>query len=497
MRSIGSKRQFFWNDALLEKEYTTARLQLSDKPVKRERVLEYDQPWEKDSAGYVQIFRDEDKYRMYYVCSVRENIHDYDAHEWNYAKRRICYAESADGFHFTKPNLGLRSFQGSFDNNIVLDYTDFNELDNFFVYKDENPDCLPEERYKAIAYNCEGEITQRKNGVPSNRVLVAWLSADGIHFNRLGVLPIEGRFDTHNTLYWSAEDQKYHIYLRDIHISPVDQSWVRDVRHTTSADFRTWSEAEPIRFQNSTEDLQMYTNGVLPYYRGSHMWIGLPTRYMEYQEWCPNFAHLPAREQRLSLMEKTEPRAGLALTDCAFMCSENKTDWYRFDEAFLTPGPENGNNWFYGDCYPAIGMLETENEFLEKELSFYMPAKTWKPEGFLIKRTYLCRYSMRIDGFACVHADAGKAQVLTVPFTFTGDSMEMNFRTSAFGYVSVSLTDEEGKELEGFTDVLLFGDSISRPVIFEGNLASLNGKQVRLKLSMRDADIYSFRFFQQ
>jgi hypothetical protein len=28
-----------------------------------------------------------------------------------------------------------------------------------------------------------------------------------------------------------------------------------------------------------------------------------------------------------------ESRMGLALTDCTFMCSENKDQWYRFEEA--------------------------------------------------------------------------------------------------------------------------------------------------------------------
>jgi len=32
----------------------------------------------------------------------------------------ICYAESGDGIHWKKPNLGLHEFRGSKDNNIAL-----------------------------------------------------------------------------------------------------------------------------------------------------------------------------------------------------------------------------------------------------------------------------------------------------------------------------------------------------------------------------------------
>lgn len=497
MKAIGNKRQFFWNDSLLDAQSTTARLQLSDRPVRREKILDFDQPWEIDSAGYFQILKDDGFYRMYYMSTVRKNDNSLDSHEWNYPDIRICYAESPDGLHWNKPALGLRSFQGSTENNILLDLTDATELDNFFVYKDENPLCKPGERYKAIGYTAEGEVTKRKNGFDSNRVLACWMSDDGIHFNRAQTLKIEGRFDTHNTLYWCAEDGMYHIYCRDLH-APTDPNailpYVRDIRHVCSKDFENWSEPEQLRYQDGDYELHMYTNGVLPYYRGTHMWIGLPTRYLERAAWIPNYAHLPAVTQRKAMMEKTEPRSGLALTDCGFMCSENKVDWYRFREAFMTPGPENGNNWFYGDCYPAIGMTETETDLNEKELSLYMHSRRWKDTGFLKKSTHLYRYSMRVDGFACVHADANGAEVLTLPFTFEGNSLEMNFRTSAFGYVNVSLTAEDGTKLEGFSDSLLFGDALDRPVDFTGDLSSLNGKTVRLKLEMKDADVYSFIF---
>ena len=71
----------------------------------------------------------------------------------------------------------------------------------------------------------------------------------------------------------------------------------------------------------------------------------------------------------------------------------------------------------------------------------------------------------------------------------------MNFRTSAGGAILVSILDENGQELEAFKDSVIFGDSLSRPIVFEGNLAELQGKPVRLKMIMKDADIYSYRFY--
>jgi len=47
-----------------------------------------------------------------------------------------CYAESDDGIHWIKPNLGLYEFHGSKNNNIVWDGIGTH---CFVVFKDENP----------------------------------------------------------------------------------------------------------------------------------------------------------------------------------------------------------------------------------------------------------------------------------------------------------------------------------------------------------------------
>ena len=144
-----------------------------------------------------------------------------------------------------------------------------------------------------------------------------------------------------------------------------------------------------------------------------------------------------------------------------------------------------------------MGMMENTNDFGEKELAMIMPITKWnrKDKGFLLKYVEYYRYTMRVDGFACVHADGKGAVALTQPFTFEGSNLEMNFRSSAGGYIDVSMTDENGNELEGFTDVRIFGDSLERPVVFSGDLSTLSGKAVRLKLKMADADAFSFRFY--
>lgn len=504
MRNIGTKRQFFWNKAVVDKERSTTRIRLGDKPIRRERIMTFNEPWENNRVSYPCFFYDEEdkKYKMYYCASMRKSLKSIDAKEMEEPDMRFCYAESDDGIHWVKPNLGLYPVNGDYNNNVIIDHDAGNTFDNFFVYKDINPNCPPEERYKGIAYDTRGPETKRRSGMDSNRVLLYFKSADGIHFDpEAEVLDLEGRFDTHNVVYWNPEDELYHIYFRDLKVGYCypdleQKTWVRLVCHSTSKDFRNWSYPEDLRYQEGAAELQMYTNGVIPYYRGDGMWIGFPSRYFEYPTWLKNHDYLPAREQREELY-KLMSRCATAVTDCGFMYSENKTDWYRYNEAYFTPGPENRDNWFYGCCYPAVGMMENINDFGEKELAMIMPITKWnrEDEGFLLKHVEFYRYTMRVDGFGCVHANGKGAEVMTHPFTFEGSKLEMNFRTSAGGFIHVSLTDEDGNVLEGFENARIFGDALERPVDFDGDLSALNGKVVRLKLYMMDAEAFSFRFF--
>ena len=65
--------------------------------------------------------------------------------------RVLCYAESQDGIHWTKTNLGLCEWDGSRENNILLPNDDFeyvfSETDGPCVFIDPNAR-TPDEKYK-------------------------------------------------------------------------------------------------------------------------------------------------------------------------------------------------------------------------------------------------------------------------------------------------------------------------------------------------------------
>mgnify|MGYP003315303534 CR=1 FL=1 len=77
--------------------------------------MTWDFPWEGSNNGYITIFKDDAKYRMYYRAVAGTGT-PASGDGWI---MNGCYAESDDGIHWTRPNLGLVEFNGSKHNNIV------------------------------------------------------------------------------------------------------------------------------------------------------------------------------------------------------------------------------------------------------------------------------------------------------------------------------------------------------------------------------------------
>jgi hypothetical protein len=186
---------------------------------------------------------------------------------------------------------------------------------------------------------------------------------------------------------------------------------------------------------------------------------------------------------------KVSHRYGMTLTDCVFMASRDGHRFTRWDEAFMRPEPEHAENWIYGDCYPARGMIETPSDIpgADPEISMYVYDNHW-----MGKPSHLVRYTLRCDGFVSLHAGAKEKCIVTKPFVYDGSALWVNFETSALGYMIFALVSEDGERTESCES---FGNSINRRIVFpEGAVASLSGKAVRMEVRLRDADIYSFKF---
>ncbi len=202
---------------------------------------------------------------------------------------------------------------------------------------------------------------------------------------------------------------------------------------------------------------------------------------------------LPDPEHRQRRM-KFHPRYGTAVTDGLFMSSRDGRTFHRFQEAFLRPGLERRDNWVYGDCYQNLGLLETPaaDPAAPPELTLYVGENHWKGP---IK---LRRYTLRVDGFVSLSARI-RGEFVTKPLTFRGRELALNFSSSAAGCVRVELQDPAGRPLPGFAladSDELFGDTLQRVVTWRNrsDASTLAGRPIRIRMLLRDADLYSLRF---
>ena len=123
-----------------------------------------------------------------------------------------------------------------------------------------------------------------------------------------------------------------------------------------------------------------------------------------------------------------------------------------------------------------------------------MKSQCWFPKTTESSQSTITVITTRLDGFFSWYAKFRGGRILTKPFTFEGDALELNFSSSARGDVVVTVCDAEGNALDGYQSKPIFGDSVDRRVRFEKSLKSLENHPVRLLLELCDCDLHSFRF---
>lgn len=388
-----------------------------------------------DKFGRIQygtVIKDGDRFRLYTRDARGSKSHD--------DRREVTrYFESRDGIHWEKPTLNLCEVDGTKNNNVIL-HEQF-VCHNFSPFLDTRPGTSKERRFKALA------------GVHPGGGLVAFSSADGIHWKKLQDRPVirsKGfAFDSQNVSFWSETEQLYVCYFRSWK-TPHGQ--LRSISRTTSPDYLTWSD--PVALQPNFPDEHLYTSQTHPYFRASHIYIATPTRF--------------------------HPRRGNS-TDIMFMTARGNSAYDRtFRQAFIRPGldPER---WGNRSNYAVLNIVPTG----PTEMSIYT--------------TPFRRFTLRTDGFASLNAGADTGEMRTHPLRFDGKELEVNYSTSASGSVKIEVQNESGEALSGFalSDCKpLVGDSVNQKVSWSGNesLSAIADKPVRLRIALQDADLFSLKF---
>ena len=457
---LGSRRELFVDRFLIE-QMKGAELRLQQ-PVPAGVALRLDQPWEGIVSAYVTVIQDGPRYLMYYRGRPSRSGGDGSVESQEVA----CYAESHDGVHWARPNLALFEVAGTRQNNVIL-VEPKTVTHNFAPFLDTRPGVPSAERFKAL-------------GGTGSAGLFGFSSPDGIHWKlvRDQALITEGAFDSQNIGFWSPSERCYLCYFR------TAKNGVRWVTRTTSPDFLNWTKPVDMSFGDAPPE-HIYINQTQPYFRAPHIYIATAARF--------NPARRALTDEQVRDLDLDNPRNYGELknddSDAVLMTSRGGSVYDRtFLESFIRPGPDL-RNWVARANYPALGVVPTG----PAEMSVYVVRHYGQPSIFIERLT------LRVDGFASVHAPYQGGELITKPLQFAGQELEVNLSTSAAGFLRVEMLSPEGTPLPGFTLAdcpEMIGDQIERVVRWKNgsNVGVLAGKPVRLRFVLKDADLYSFRF---
>lgn len=122
--ALDSRRELLVDDWLVETRQNVA-LHLTE-PRREEVVWTNEPPLDGPTSCYFNVLQTGSLIRLYY-----RGAND----------QFTCYAQSEDGLHFERPQLGLYEFEGSRDNNIVFrgSASDSFASHNFAPFLDANP----------------------------------------------------------------------------------------------------------------------------------------------------------------------------------------------------------------------------------------------------------------------------------------------------------------------------------------------------------------------
>jgi len=427
---IGNRLELFVDDHLISDSKGDVGRQLV-LPEPKEVVFETDASWEGNTSGYYTVFRDNDLYRMIYRGWQHDTLKK-AAH-----KEVTCYAESKDGIHWTKPNLGLFEWNGSKENNIVWLGPGTH---NFTAFRDDNPNAPAKSQYKAF-----GGVGSFGGG------LVPFESPDCIHWKLSRQKPVitHGAFDSQNLAFWDTDRKEYRAYWRYF------GDGVRAIRTATSKDFIHWKNETDLKYSEGVPTEHLYTNAIQKYFRAPHLFIGFPTRYE------------PKSQQ-------VEP---------VLMTSRDGVLFHRYADPVIprtAPKDRNHNR----SNYMVWGMFQLPGK--PNEISVYGTENYYEKTPGRVRR-----FAYRVDGFVALRGGKDGGQITTKPLKFKGKQLLLNYVVNPGGALTVETLDAAGS-VTGKSKSLS-GNAVDASVTWE-RTPDFNSGNTRLRFTLQNADIYSLRF---
>jgi hypothetical protein len=424
-------------------------------------VLEAEAPWETHDQDGRDIHR-----RIYIYGTVLRDPDTGGFRMWyNRAMDAVLMATSPDGVTWTRPALGLESFQGSMANNLLPI-----RLHSPSVVVD--PLAEPAERYRMLGY---GAVA----GGPSGYCTAH--SPDGLRWSFYERQPALPFADT-CTLARDPATGEFLAFHKRTH---EHRGYKRRLVYVAaSPDMRMWSEPVLALAPDEKDDEQTLAEGGISsqFYNLSAFWYA--------SHWLGLATHFRFRK-RLDSNTPGQSRDDGPI-DVQLVRSRDGRTWRRFEDR--APVIANGPHEYDLGCI--LGLANLPVVAGDEMWMYYTAINTTHGGALPEKQVSIARAAWRLDGWASWHAGSTGGWLETRPMSAAGQCLLVNAAARS-GEIRVGLRNAEGRPLPGYTEsdcVPIIGDGVRQPVRWKGGPTLPPEGLVSLRVMMRGANLFALRF---
>lgn len=456
--ALGTARELFLDDHRIESATNVGRV-VHPATKRGAPLIVPDKPWESSVYIYGSVITGTPgaAYKMWYT-----------AYSNTIGAYLLCYATSADGITWTKPNLGKVDYLGSTANNIL------NKLGGTVAYNPTEATAPNAKPYKLLTYD------------PDPQGYHGFVSADGISWDEVASTPRLPYGDVSNLTYDAAKNQYIATTKQrtvDIATTPITNDRMAFV--STSRDFVNWTTPRLAVEGDARDDAAAVGAGGL-----EAQIYGMPVYPYE-----STYVAMPWVYDIDNYTEGVSASSGDGPIVPQIASSQDLVRWSR---PARQPVLRLGESGAWDD---SMIFTSTTLHVNDSTVSVYYGGFNVAHGGGNGQTAKIGLASWRRDGWVSLHNagdDAGT--VVTKPITFTGDALHLNTVVKAGGSVRVEILNAAGTAPEnGFAvgqAVEITGDRLNATAQWTGGrpLSELVGQQVRLKFHLDGADLYSYWF---
>jgi len=445
---FGKRVELMTDNYLIEKNFNLRFV--GEKPEMVDKVIGFDESWENIISTGCTVIQEEDGFKLYYRgwpsnITRASKMNDND-------DQTGCIAYSKDGIHYTKPILNQVDWEGSTENNI---FERGAHCHNFMPFLDKNPNCKPDEKYKAIC------------GTDLIGGIFSYCSADGIHWRKMAEEPVitGSQFDSMNYAFYDTAAGCYRAYFRYF-TGIYEKYWeglggMRAIESCTSDDFIHWSEPVPNNYLDRPFfNEHLYTNATHAIPGAEHMLVSFPMRFHE------------TRQKLMSFNGNVWDNRGIS--DMIMMTSRDGHNWSRVIKDAWIFGTLDPHDWAQRSWVMLPTLVDMDGYF------YFYCVRNYAEEN-----DGLWAYRVPRFRLAGLYGDSDGGYFISPYMEFETDDIYLNYASSAYGSVVVEVFDKHEKLLGRSEE--MFGNELSGHIHLEG----ITGKEGKIRVTLREATLYA------